>query len=122
MVQLGPFGIWRGAPDLDERLAATVESLGYDTIWIGGSPDGELDLVDRLLAATTSLTVATGIVNIWKDEAQAVARSYHRIESRFPGRFLLGIGAGHPEATAHTRSRMPRWSITSTSSTRPRCR
>ena len=32
-------------------------------------------------------------------EADEVARSYHRIEEAFPGRFLLGVGVGHPEAT-----------------------
>jgi probable F420-dependent oxidoreductase len=38
-------------------------------------------------------------VNIWKDEAAVVAESFHRIESRHPGRFILGVGAGHREAT-----------------------
>jgi probable F420-dependent oxidoreductase len=28
-----------------------------------------------------------------------VAASYHRITARHPGRFLLGLGIGHPEAT-----------------------
>jgi probable F420-dependent oxidoreductase len=28
-----------------------------------------------------------------------VAESFHRIESAYPGRFLLGIGVGHPEHT-----------------------
>jgi len=42
--------------------------------------------------------VATGIVNIWTAAAGPVAESFHRIESAYPGRFLLGIGVGHPEA------------------------
>jgi probable F420-dependent oxidoreductase len=99
MVQLGKIGIWRHASGLNAELAATVEGLGYSTIWIGGSPEGDLQLVDELLQATSQLTVGTGIVNIWKDDAQLVARSFHRIEQRFPGRFILGIGVGHPEAT-----------------------
>lgn len=99
MAQLGPYGIWRGAPELDEALAQSVAQLGYSTLWIGGSPGGDLELAERLIRATDALTVGTGIVNIWKDDADTVARSFHRIEQRHPNRFLLGIGVGHPEAT-----------------------
>jgi probable F420-dependent oxidoreductase len=34
-----------------------------------------------------------------KDQAGLVARSYARVQQRHPGRFLLGVGAGHREAT-----------------------
>jgi alkanesulfonate monooxygenase SsuD/methylene tetrahydromethanopterin reductase-like flavin-dependent oxidoreductase (luciferase family) len=76
-------------------LAVDLERLGFGTLWLGGSPDGELLQVDQLLDATTRLSVATGIVNIWKDSARQVAASFRRISRRHPGRFLLGIGAGH---------------------------
>ncbi len=99
MTEIGPFSIWRGEADLTESLASTVEQLGYSAIWIGGSPGGDLASAERLLAATRSLTVGTGIVNIWKDDPATVAASFHRLETRFPNRFLLGIGVGHPEAT-----------------------
>lgn len=100
MTQLGPVGVWRGDEEIDEDLATTLEGLGYGGIWIGSSPDGDLAIVERILAATEAVTVGTGIVNIWKDDPQTVAASFHRIEQRFPGRFLLGIGVGHPEATS----------------------
>lgn len=96
--ELGKIGVWRSAAQLSPELAVTLERLGYGAIWIGGSPSGDLRLAEQLLDATTTLTVATGIVNIWKDAAEPVAASYHRIEARHPGRFLLGIGVGHPEA------------------------
>jgi probable F420-dependent oxidoreductase len=80
-------------------LAAGIESLGYDAAWIGGSPDADLTWADPALAQTTSLQLATGIVNIWSAPAPAVAESFHRIESGHPGRFLLGVGVGHPERT-----------------------
>jgi probable F420-dependent oxidoreductase len=99
--RLGRFGIWRSASQTTPDLAAAVEQLGFRAIWLGGSPDGELAMVDQLLAATSSLVIGTSIVNIWKDDATTVATSYARIEAAFPGRFLLGVGAGHPEATAH---------------------
>jgi probable F420-dependent oxidoreductase len=57
-----------------------------------------------MLDATTTLKVATGIVNVWTADAAAVARSYPRIEAKHPGRFLLGIGVGHPEAHVEYRS------------------
>ena len=95
---IGKIGVWRSAALLSPELAMTLERLGYGAIWIGGSPGGDLRLAEELLDVTTTLTVATGIVNIWKDEAGPLAASYHRIEARHAGRFLLGIGVGHPEA------------------------
>jgi probable F420-dependent oxidoreductase len=97
---LGRFGVWRGSGQVTPELAIGLERLGYGTLWLGGSPDGALTQVDELLDATTTLTVATGIVNMWKDDAHTVAASFRRIEDRQPGRFLLGVGAGHREATA----------------------
>ncbi|MGE3621275.1 MAG: TIGR03620 family F420-dependent LLM class oxidoreductase [Acidimicrobiia bacterium] len=97
-LDIGTYGVWRGAGQTDAAFAAEVERLGYGALWLGGSPDGRLGLVDELLAATGSLKVATGIVNVWKDPAEVVAESFARIEAAFPGRFLLGIGIGHPEA------------------------
>jgi probable F420-dependent oxidoreductase len=98
--ELGKIGVWlRGQPS--PELARGLDDLGFGAIWIGGSPGGELEGVERTLAATNRLTVATGIVNIWKDEPATIAASYHRLSDAYPGRFLLGIGAGHPEATSH---------------------
>lgn len=97
--QVGRFGVWRGAFQTTPELAVGLEQLGYGTLWLGSSPDGDLQIVDDLLAATSALTVGTSIVNIWKDDAALVARSFARIEDKFPGRFVLGIGAGHPEVT-----------------------
>jgi probable F420-dependent oxidoreductase len=97
---LGRFGIWRGEHDLTPELAAVLERLGFGTLWVGSSPGGDLARVEEFLAATTRLTVATGIVNMWSADARVVAASRARIEARFPGRFLLGVGAGHREATS----------------------
>jgi probable F420-dependent oxidoreductase len=84
---------------VDAEFAAEAEKLGYGAIWLGSSPGGDLEIVERLLGATERLAVATGIVNIWQDDAASIARTYRRIADKFPGRFLLGIGAGHREAT-----------------------
>ena len=95
---LGRFGIWRGGSQLTPELAAGLEQLRFGTLWVGGSPSGDLALVEQLLDATATLTLATGIVNIWQDDASVVAASFRRIQSRQPGRFLLGVGVGHREA------------------------
>jgi probable F420-dependent oxidoreductase len=55
------------------------------------------------LESTTTLKVATGIVNIWTAAAKPVAESFHRINTAYPGRFVLGVGVGHPEAQAQYR-------------------
>ncbi|KAA9161051.1 LLM class F420-dependent oxidoreductase [Amycolatopsis acidicola] len=96
---LGKIGIWQGAPALNPGLAREVEQLGYGAIWVGGSPDGELKIVEDLLDATERIVVATGIVNMWSDDAATVGASWRRISAKHPGRFLLGVGIGHPEAT-----------------------
>jgi probable F420-dependent oxidoreductase len=98
-VELGAYGVWRMASGMTPRLAAQVEDLGYGAIWVGGSPKGDLVDVEELLDATERIPVATGIVNMWREDAATVARSYLRIAERHPGRFLLGVGIGHREAT-----------------------
>jgi probable F420-dependent oxidoreductase len=103
-VELGRYGIWRRLGNLDPALAAEIEAAGYGAIWVGGSPPADLRDVEALLAGTEHIAVATGIVNMWTSPAAEVAESYHRIAAAYPGRFLLGVGIGHPEATAEYRS------------------
>jgi probable F420-dependent oxidoreductase len=100
---LGRHGVWLPTRSITPELAARIESLGYGAAWIGGSPDADLSWVEPALAKTSSLQLATGIVNTWSSPATAVAESYHRIEKDFPGRFLLGIGVGHREHTQEYR-------------------
>lgn len=95
---LGRYGVWTGAPVTPEQ-AVEIEKLGYGAVWVGASPAADLAFVEPILEKTQNLQVATGIVNIWTAEAKEVAESYHRIEKAFPGRFLLGVGVGHPEHT-----------------------
>jgi probable F420-dependent oxidoreductase len=77
--------------------AKEIEALGYGAVWVGGSPPAELEWVEPILEMTSTLQLATGIVNVWTADAGPVAESFHRIDKAYPGRFLLGIGIGHPE-------------------------
>jgi probable F420-dependent oxidoreductase len=95
--RLGRFGVMGRAGVLDGGTAAELEKLGYGAVWIGGSPPADLAFAEELLSATDRITVATGIVNMWTAPAPEVAASYHRLEAKYPGRFLLGLGIGHRE-------------------------
>ena len=99
---LGRFGVWTLGAVKPEQ-AVEIEKLGYGAVWIGGSPAGDLNDVEPILERTDTLQVATGIVNVWTAPAKQVADAYHRIEDAYPGRFLLGVGIGHPEHTEEYR-------------------
>ena len=98
--QLGTFGVWTTYRQIGEAnagdAARLVEELGFGTFWLGGSP--RLPSVRPLLEATDRLMVATGIVNIWQYEPAELAAEYAELAAAFPGRLLLGLGIGHPEA------------------------
>jgi len=97
---MGSYGVWRRSSDITPELASQAERLGFGSLWAGGSPGADLAEIESFLAATERLVVATGIVNIWLADPHRLAESFHRIEAAHPGRFILGIGPGHPENTA----------------------
>src|SRR5215470_15596055 len=75
-----------GALSTGGRMTGQVrDRLGRFGIWRG--------------AGQVTAQLATGIENMWRDRAATVAASFTRITARHPGRFLLGVGAGHREAT-----------------------
>ena len=101
MVDIGRFGIWVSSrsPSMTPELAQEIESLGFGAIWLGSST-ADLALPESLLDSTSRIAIATAIVNMWASPAAEVAESYHRVVAKHPGRFLLGVGIGHPEANA----------------------
>ncbi|WP_273732908.1 LLM class F420-dependent oxidoreductase [Mycolicibacterium septicum] len=99
---LGRYGVWTFGAVQPEQ-AVEIEKLDYGALWVGGSPAADLAFAEPILERTETLQLATGIVNIWTADANAVAESFHRIEAAYPGRFLLGIGVGHPEHTGEYR-------------------
>ncbi len=100
---LGRFGIWssllRGGGSAQGTeltdAASELEELGYAAVWLGGSSD----IADAapLVAATSTLTVATGILSIWDHAASDVAVRHAALTAAHPGRFLLGLGASHAQ-------------------------
>lgn len=101
-VDIGRIGVF--GRDFPPEQAAEIEALGYGAIWIGGSPPGDLAVIEELLDATTHIVAATGVVNMWAVPAAELAASYRRIEAKHPDRCLLGVGIGHPEVRTEYRS------------------
>ena len=103
--RLGRIGAWFHPGYGDEartEFAVEAETLGYPVAWLGFGPASVADLaaVEQILRATSTIVVATAIVNMWTNDAEEVAASYRRITSRYGDRVLLGVGIGHPEANS----------------------
>lgn len=101
-MELGTLGIWASprtiGPDRLGEAAAVAERLGYGTFWLGGSP--RVSALRPLLEATDRIVVATGIANLWANEPAELGAEFAALDADFPGRVLVGIGVGHPEATS----------------------
>jgi probable F420-dependent oxidoreductase len=104
-MKLGKIGVWTSyRPFGKERAgeaAKIAEDLGYGAWWVGGSP--HVPDVRPILEATSRLTAATGILNVWANDPAETAAQDAALRAEFPGRFALGIGIGHPEATSDYR-------------------
>ncbi len=100
-MDLGRVGVWcgqarAGGPEAAAPLAAAAESLGFGALWIPGGIGGDiLERCERALESTTTLVVATGILNIWHHDPIEVAEAARRLDDRHGGRFLLGLGVSH---------------------------
>ncbi|MFE5960459.1 LLM class F420-dependent oxidoreductase [Streptomyces rubiginosohelvolus] len=99
----GRVGIWSSALHVSRvddaggkaiaEALAELDELGYGTVWVGGSPTpGDAAAV---VAATRSITVATGILSIWNHTAEEVAAAVSAIDPDARRRFALGLGVSH---------------------------
>jgi hypothetical protein len=89
-VPLGQIGAWfnpRYDDDTRTQFVIQAEQLGYPTAWLGGgrASISDLSLVERVLDATTAITVAIEIVNMWTNDPADIAESYQRDEPRRHG-------------------------------------
>jgi probable F420-dependent oxidoreductase len=99
-------GIWSGNlrygdPAAAAECAAELEELGYDAIWIPDVGGDVLGAAENLLGATSELTVATGILNIWMHEPAEVAARRASWSADWQQRFLLGLGVSHAPLIDH---------------------
>ncbi|MGH9050527.1 MAG: TIGR03620 family F420-dependent LLM class oxidoreductase [Acidimicrobiia bacterium] len=93
-------GIWAaplryGDPGEIAEAAAELESSGCTALWIPDVGDDVFGAVDRLLTATSTMTVATGIMNIWLHTPEATNAWWAGLSADRRSRVLLGLGVGH---------------------------
>lgn len=96
--RIGRYGLWRMGGDTDPTFGIAAEQHGFGSLWYGGV-GADLEMPKQVLAATDRIVIGSGVVNIFGTDPREVAESYHRLQSEFPERFVLGIGLGHPERT-----------------------
>jgi probable F420-dependent oxidoreductase len=110
MAELIGVGLWSpglrdGDPGEVREAVAELESLGYTALWMPGGAGGPiLERAQQLVDASTTITVATGILNIWAHEPADVATAHASIELRGQGRFVLGLGVSHAPMVDRIRS------------------
>lgn len=97
-IDVGRLGIWlRSYERSDDELvqsAGELDQLGYGAVWLGAA-DGDLRVVQKMLAASERIVVVTGIVSIWTIPPAELAANYERVAAAYPDRFLLGVGSSH---------------------------
>ena len=99
-------GIWSGHlrygdPGLIAETAAELDALGYHALWIPDVGGDVLGSVESLLEATSGIAVATGILNIWMQDPDEVARRRAAWSADWQRRFLLGLGVSHAPLIDH---------------------
>ena len=103
-MELGRVGVWQGglrtAGGDDRAIAREVEALGYGALWFGEAPGGKeaFTRAATLLAATSTLTIGTGIASVWGRDPLTTASAVRTVAEAFPGRFVAGLGVSHQPA------------------------
>jgi probable F420-dependent oxidoreductase len=107
--QYGRVGIWTGVLDahptsVAQDAARTVESLGFATLWVPEAVGRDPFVSSaNLLAATSSLKIATGIANIYARDPMTMNSCVRTLAEAYPDRFLLGLGVSHGHLVAGVR-------------------
>lgn len=98
----GPTGVWanldRLALDPILELLATVEAAGFDAFWIneGTGTREPFALLGRLAAARRDLWLGVGIAQTYARDPLAAYAGALTVAEATGGRFVMGIGVGHP--------------------------
>jgi alkanesulfonate monooxygenase SsuD/methylene tetrahydromethanopterin reductase-like flavin-dependent oxidoreductase (luciferase family) len=100
-MQLGRVGIWQRRHEVSAHTAQEIEALGNTALWLGASPD-PAD-ARPFLQQTSTLIVATGILNVWQHEPTEVAALHAELTSAFPGRSCSASASATPRRPAPMR-------------------
>lgn len=82
-------------PGLVADAVAELESLGYSAVWIPDVGGDVFTPLEHLLASTSTMTIATGILNVWMHTAVEVSAWRAGLAEDQRDRFFLGIGISH---------------------------
>jgi probable F420-dependent oxidoreductase len=75
--------------------AAELEQLGYRAAWVPDVGGDLFSALDNLLGATSTITIASGILNVWFHTPAEVEAWWQRLSADRRARVLLGIGVSH---------------------------
>ncbi len=92
-------------------LASLADRLGYESVWFPEGTGRELmSLLGAAAGATSRIRLATGILTIFSRPPALAAMAASTLADLTGGRFILGLGVGHPhiiEAGFGMRYRQP---------------
>lgn len=93
--------IFAGGPSVPEMVAISqrAEARGFESIWVAETRltrDGFVPLA-AIGAATSRITIGTGIVPVFTRPPVVLAISFRALEEIAPGRVKMGIGTGSPK-------------------------
>jgi probable F420-dependent oxidoreductase len=99
-MSLKRLGVWAATDVFSATEAAAfarrVEAWGYGALWIPEAFGREIYSASAwLLASTSTLTVASGIANIYARDPVSSAAAQNGLNEQSGGRFLLGLGVSH---------------------------
>jgi probable F420-dependent oxidoreductase len=86
------------SPEALVEFAHTLESRGYESLWLpelfGREPIGT---AGYLLGRTRRICIATGIANVYVRDAHATAQARQSLAELSGGRFILGLGVSNAQ-------------------------
>ena len=94
-------GVWFSPDGLaaadSEAMARNIETLGYDSLWVGEvfgrDPFAHLAFLG---SRTDRLILATGIANIYNRHPGSMKQAADTLAEQTGGRFILGLGVSSP--------------------------
>ncbi|HET6704913.1 LLM class flavin-dependent oxidoreductase [Amycolatopsis sp.] len=84
-------------PHVERAATRRLADAGYRSVWSGEGP-GTREVFARfgdLLATAGDVVLGTGIANLWARRGTTAYQGGATLAQAHPGRFVLGIGAGH---------------------------
>ncbi len=108
-IDIGTYGIWTATLDAQPSTVAAeavaeLDELGFGAVWIPETVFREPFVhAALLLAGSTRIKVATGIVNRYGRDPLACNAAMQTLNEAFPGRFLLGLGVSHEHLVSWVR-------------------